>query len=265
MLISRLVFINTKGDFMSGIIYKLTSPNGKCYIGQTWDFEKRIKYYKSYSCTNQIKLLNALKKYKFEKFSTEIMEEGIEKQEEMDTKEKYFIKLFDSIENGYNLTEGGKGGKMSEETKLKMSISHKGKKFSEEHKSKISKSNRGKIITEEQKQALREYRTGKITKEETKIKIRESSKKTWELKGEDYKKDFGKNVSMRQKGVKFSDERKKAISLSKKGKPAKNRIRININGIIYNSIKEASISLGVSPTTIHNRLKTDKLNYFRVF
>ncbi len=146
-----------------------------------------------------------------------------------------------------------------------MSISHKGKKFSEEHKSKISESNRGKVISEKQKQALREHRTGKTIKEETKIKIRESSKKMWESKGEDYKKEFGKNVSMRQKGVKFSDDRKRAISLSKKGKPAKNRIRININGIIYNSIKEASISLGVSPTTIHNRLKTDKLNYFRVF
>ena len=44
-----------------GTIYSITSPNGKIYIGQTWNFKKRIKYYKSYSCTNQIKLLNALK------------------------------------------------------------------------------------------------------------------------------------------------------------------------------------------------------------
>lgn len=50
-----------------------------------------------------------------------------------------------------NLTDGGEGNKLSEDTKLKLSLKNKGqipwskgKKLSEEHKNKISLSNKGK-------------------------------------------------------------------------------------------------------------------------
>ena len=38
-----------------GYIYKINSPNGKVYIGQTYDFKKRKYYYKSGNFKKQIK------------------------------------------------------------------------------------------------------------------------------------------------------------------------------------------------------------------
>ena len=56
-------------------IYKLTSPSGKCYIGQSVDIVQRILQYKKLQCKSQIKLYNAIKKYGFKNFKIEILYE----------------------------------------------------------------------------------------------------------------------------------------------------------------------------------------------
>jgi hypothetical protein len=48
------------------------------------------------------------------------------------------------------------GKKMSEESKLKLSLAHKGKKFSLEHRNKIGQAGRLRTATEETKQRMRE-------------------------------------------------------------------------------------------------------------
>lgn len=105
-----------------GCIYKLTSPSGKCYIGQTWDVKQRFKVYKFNSLSkNQAKLYNAIKKYKGCNFKYEILD-LCETQLEMDNKEIFYIEMYDSVNNGYNIRAGGNGGgKLSEETKKKLS------------------------------------------------------------------------------------------------------------------------------------------------
>lgn len=56
-----------------------------------------------------------------------------------------------------------KGSKMSEESRLKMSLAHKGKKHTEETKEKIKNSNTGKVFTEERKLKIGKANKGKLS------------------------------------------------------------------------------------------------------
>lgn len=56
-------------------IYKLTSPSGKIYIGQSRNINKRILDYKNIKCKSQRKLYNSLIKYGWEGHKFEIINE----------------------------------------------------------------------------------------------------------------------------------------------------------------------------------------------
>tara|TARA_B110000046_G_C12858206_1_gene340672 strand:+ start:90 stop:743 length:654 start_codon:yes stop_codon:yes gene_type:complete len=91
---------------MEGIIYKISSPSGKVYVGQTIrSFEKRMQEHnqKSSCCT--------LIKRAIDKYGDEMKYEIIEKntpQEQLDEREIYWISHFNSLApNGYNCTTGG--------------------------------------------------------------------------------------------------------------------------------------------------------------
>lgn len=116
------------------LIYKIVNDiNNKIYIGQTTSsLKERISNYKKeYKYDKRHRpILDAMKKYGMEHFSFEIVEDNIQIKEELDIKEKYYIKYYHSLckENGYNIELGGNGrGKHSEETKQKISESQKGK------------------------------------------------------------------------------------------------------------------------------------------
>ena len=95
-----------------GIIYKITSPSGKVYVGQTMrSFEKRVAEHKrESSCCTLIK--RAIDKYGDE-MNYELIEENVP-QEQLDEREIYWINHFNSLApDGYNCTTGGqftKGG-----------------------------------------------------------------------------------------------------------------------------------------------------------
>lgn len=56
-----------------GVIYRLTSPNGKSYIGLSTDFKDRIRKYLCYDCKGQRGIYNALKLHKVENFEIDIL------------------------------------------------------------------------------------------------------------------------------------------------------------------------------------------------
>lgn len=92
-----------------GIIYKYTSPSGKSYIGQTI-YSKKIREGKDGKEYRECPVFyNAIQKYGIENFSYEILEECDNSL--LDEKEKYYIKKYDTFNNGYNLTEGGQDGR----------------------------------------------------------------------------------------------------------------------------------------------------------
>lgn len=88
-------------------IYKITNLiNGKCYIGQTTNSKRRFTEHraKGYGSEQNKILYYAFDKYGINNFSFEIIESQIENYNE---REKYWIRYYDSFENGYNQTEGG--------------------------------------------------------------------------------------------------------------------------------------------------------------
>lgn len=93
-------------------IYKITNQiNGKVYIGQSIDIKRRWYDHKRFSSYLETALYYAIRKYGIENFKFEIIEEC--SVQELDEKEIYWIKKYDTFKNGYNETEGGSGTKGS--------------------------------------------------------------------------------------------------------------------------------------------------------
>ncbi len=179
-----------------GVIYKITSPSGKIYIGQTINIDVRTCKYKNLNCINQFRLYKSIKKYTWEQHIIEVIEET--DVESLDEKEIKWIKFYNSFKIGLNCTEGGRGTKgkpVSEETKLKMRNSHLGLKHSPETIAKRTEKLKGKKRNQKFKERLREAHLGKIVKESTKDKLR-----------------------LINTGKKLSEETKKKISQSSKGR-----------------------------------------------
>ena len=116
------------------IIYKVTNlVNNKIYIGQTintLEYRKDQHFREAKSKRkNTVYFHNALNKHGFENFLFEEIDTA-NSQEELDEKERYWIKFYDSTnkEKGYNLDSGGhKGCVKSEETKNKIGLTTKQK------------------------------------------------------------------------------------------------------------------------------------------
>ena len=138
----------------SGVIYVATDlSNNKQYVGQTVDFNKRMKAHRYLSKRSGISLFHrALKKRGVGGFVIVRFNYPID---ELDYWEQFWISKLNTIfPDGYNLTIGGKslrgpnhpwyGHKHSEETKKTMHVVK-----SEEHKRKISKALKGRIVSEE--------------------------------------------------------------------------------------------------------------------
>jgi len=108
-------------------IYKVVSPTGKFYIGQSTNIKFRLTQYKYYKCKTQIKLYNSLKKYGFESHICETIEECC--IEQLNNRERYYQDLYNSVKNGLNckLTcSNDKLGSLSIESRKKMSDKKQG-------------------------------------------------------------------------------------------------------------------------------------------
>lgn len=121
------------------LIYLLTNNfNDLVYIGQsTKTLEERIYWYKKDIKTKKklTPILSALKEHGIENFHFEIIEDNITSQSELDERERYWIRYYDSDnpEKGYNRDSGGvSGGFKSKETKKLIGETTKDKWANEE-------------------------------------------------------------------------------------------------------------------------------------
>lgn len=88
--------------------------NGKCYVGQTVNPEERYNaHLKAAKSDSQLHFSRALRKYGIENFEYKIIWGQMMPiecaKDNLNYWEKYYIKVFDSYNNGYNMTEGGEG------------------------------------------------------------------------------------------------------------------------------------------------------------
>lgn len=99
-----------------GCIYVFKNKlNGKCYVGQTVNPEKRYKaHLKAAQNGSQLHFPRALRKYGIDNFDYKVVwgqYMPIEyAKDNLNYWEKYYINVFDSYNNGYNMTAGGEGG-----------------------------------------------------------------------------------------------------------------------------------------------------------
>lgn len=207
--------------------------NNKCYVGITKrTLEERV--HDGYSGSRRFNC--ALEKYGWNNFTSEIIESNLT-LEEACKKEQEYIKIYNSIENGYNLNEGGIYGLHNEETIKKMSERMIGNTLSksyiwtEEAKLNVSKglrkhyddpikgaetrrkqseSHKGKKISNSTRKLLSEKLKGRKFSEETLEKMRYAACNRSE--------ETNKKISISKKGVPLSEQAKKNISNALKGK-----------------------------------------------
>jgi group I intron endonuclease len=112
------------------VIYKITSPSNKVYIGQSWDWISRKSKYKKLKTSEQTYIHRSLLKYGYEAHKVEIVYELPEDvtQEILDNYEILYWQLHkDCGIEMMNIKFPGSHGKASEESKRKMSIAQSGK------------------------------------------------------------------------------------------------------------------------------------------
>ena len=177
-------------------IYKITSPSGRIYIGQSVDFKRRYSEYENLNnIIGQTRLYNSFVKYGAENHVIEFIEEC--KFPQLNIVERKWQDYYNVIgKNGLNcvltktdelprvvceetrikISNGNKGRIVSQKTRNKLSKIHKGRKCSEETKIKLSKSNTGKTMSLEAREKLSKINIGKKHTEESKKKMSESKK-----------------------------------------------------------------------------------------
>ena len=193
-------------EVICGIYEIVNKVNGKKYIGQSIDVYRRWREEKCDLNKDEapwnVHLWRAWKLYGAESFEFNVLEACNECL--LDEKEAYYIELYDTQNNGYNIESGGNVNKhLAQETKDKISASHFGKSLPKEvcdkmsvarignknpmygkhhtqdTKNLISANNIGKTghqISEYQKQRAREANIGKIVSQETRDKLSKSQK-----------------------------------------------------------------------------------------
>lgn len=163
-------------------IYKITSPSGKIYIGQSRDINSRKSDHKHNWSKRQYKLYSSINKYGWDAHSFDIIHECT--IDELDNLESFYIKYYDCFdtEHGLNLTSGGVHNlKYSTQSKLKLSESKKGISPSPETRIKLSNAIKGIKRTPETIEKMRISKIGKIHSNQSKKLISETKGGTYDI------------------------------------------------------------------------------------
>lgn len=140
------------------------TPSNKRYIGITSNKVSR-RWQNGYGYRENKHFFNAIKKYGWDNIRHEILFENLTQKEACKIETELIAKYkSDLSEYGYNRSIGGEnpnvGGKLSEETKKKISKSLKGYKHTQETKEKDRKAKLGTHLTEETKKKISEAKKG---------------------------------------------------------------------------------------------------------
>lgn len=191
-------------------IYRIITPSGRIYIGQSINIENRIRRYKKAEYCNR-KLYYSIMKYGWENHEFDIIHVLLNSvsQDVLNHYEQYYMDFYRN--NGFkllNVREGGSSGATSEETKEKIRKALTGHLCSPETREKIRLANLGYVASEETRQKLSlagkgkpTYMKGKKHSEETKKKMRESGRNRVHLKHTEETKEKLRKAITGKKGV----------------------------------------------------------------
>lgn len=222
--ISEIAF-NIKGTykmsmFIGSCIYKITSPTGRIYIGQSRNIEKRISSYSSSNCNEQQKIHASLAKYGWGNHLFEIIETC--NYDYINEREKFWISHYNSaLTDGLNILHGGKGscGRIwTRELRDKLRISNLGKKQSIETIKKRRIKAIGRKRTDETKRKMSESAKGKKHSDEVKDRIKlKRSLLPKRILSEDAKEKIKQRMLVNNhfKGKKHTEETKQKMRKTK--------------------------------------------------
>ena len=129
-------------------IYKITSPSGRIYIGQSIDIKRRFDKYNSLINTKeQPALVRSFMKHGVINHTFEIIEEC--DFDQLNIRERYWQEFYDVLKYGLNcqlVPTDLKPMVVSEETKKKIGDGNRGKVLSDETKQKISENSAKKYV-----------------------------------------------------------------------------------------------------------------------
>lgn len=97
-------------EIQLGVIYKITFPNGKCYIGQSIHHEERWKEHikESEKELPDCIVHRAIKKYGVDVITFEVIERDIPQGVPLNDREIHWVAHYNCMKpNGYNMTPGG--------------------------------------------------------------------------------------------------------------------------------------------------------------
>ena len=216
-------------------IYKITSPLGYIYIGQSINIDYRFNVYKKLKCKSQLRIYNSFVKYGVDNHIFEIIEECC--FDLLNERERYWQDFYNVLSKeglNCNLVSTNNLPKiLSDETKLKISNSLTGLRHTEESKNKISKGLMGRVVSKETRDKISESNKNKEFSIERRQKISNS------LKGRKIPKEV-------------IEKRNKKLS---QGNHYKARITVNTqNGVFYDCIGDAAKCYNINRSTLNNFL-----------
>lgn len=203
---------------MTYSVYKLTAPNGKCYIGMTKQSVER-RWNSGHAYQHNEHLQNAIAKYGWDNFSKEVLFTSSSKAE-AENFERFLINKYDSTNRlyGYNILPGGDvSDGHSEETRRKISESVK-KLQTDEVRDRKSKTWKGRTHSDEARRKLREANLGNQNAKgctrspEVRAKMSAAQKLRYNSQ------EVRDRLSASQKGRYVSPETRAKMSAAKKGK-----------------------------------------------
>lgn len=229
------------------ILYKLSFPNGKAYVGITsTSLQRRLSLHRSHA-KREVRghLQRAIRKYGANSFTAEILETS-DNWELLCELEKSAIARFGTFgSNGYNSTAGGEGTlgfKMTPEQIRRMLESRGCRKgivsrpagwhHSKEAREKIANAGKGRVFTDERKAKIGLSKIGNKNcvglpcSEEKREKIAASQR------GRNFSNEHKENMSKSRKGKSFGPHSSKwnqKISISTKGRKVSEETRAKIS------------------------------------
>jgi group I intron endonuclease len=247
------------------VIYKITSPSNKVYIGQSWNWKNRQDNYRLLNCKRQLYIYKSLLKYGYDNHIFKILEDlsDITDQKELDRLEVYHWQ--NHKDQGYimlNIKEPGIGGRHSTETKEKLRIASTGRTWSEEGKQKwfATKQKNNYKHPQEVLNKISLKLKGKTKSVDHIEKIRNS------LKGHTQSKEaILKMISTKKINNKIvTEETRQKISKALKGKKHNTKFFVRTGRFkkvidtqtnqIFNTIKEAAQENNITVYNLRNRL-----------
>ncbi len=244
--------------------------NGKKYCGMTNNIESRwrcngIGYKPPKDRDTNRPFWNAIQKYGWENFEHKVIFE-LKTQELACEKEKEIIKALNltNREKGYNVAEGGNGGRIYLEHPRGMKNKPQTEYNNECCRQRFLENNpmyNGVVwgVTHEHPKGFK----GKHHSEESKQKMREK------LQGKTFSKERNEKISKSLKGRTFSSEHKSKISnvrkekgIAKGGKnPSAKKVKVTFKSgefKIYDCTKDCKEDLGISQSIYDKCIKTQK-------